>query len=179
MEDAQVVLRCAFVRKKQYQANLKGFLFVSHFRFQADHIGMTLAKAEALFHLTEFEQALLHFHNGLVRFCQSLCSSSPLGLSSPKFSESLSRNVETSLLQTWNETWCLRNYLRLHRSWTQETRRSTWESEDVGALCVNFFQTMSSRLLVNVNRSITASNNTINVLQSMTMEEVSVISKGR
>ena len=78
MEDAQVVLRCAFVRKKQFQANLKGFLFVSHFRFQADHIGMTLAKAEALFHLTEFEQALLHFHNGLVRFCQSLCSSSPL-----------------------------------------------------------------------------------------------------
>ena len=32
---------------------------------------------------------------------------------------------------------------------------------------------------VNVNRFITASNNTINVLQSMTMEEVSVISKGR
>ena len=27
---------------------------------------MTLTKAEALFHLTEFEQALLHFHNGLV-----------------------------------------------------------------------------------------------------------------
>ena len=73
-----MVLRCAFVRKKQFRANLKGFLFVSHFRFQADHIGMTLAKAEALFHLTEFEQALLHFHNGLVRFCQSLSSSSPL-----------------------------------------------------------------------------------------------------
>ena len=78
-----MVLRCAFVRKKQFKANLKGFLSVSHFRFQTDHIGMTLAKAEALFHLTEFEQALLHFHNGLVR-----C------------------NVETSLLQTWNETWC-------------------------------------------------------------------------
>ena len=123
LEDAQVVLRCAFVRKKQYKANLKGFLFVSHFRFQADHIGMTLAKAEALFHLTEFEQALLHFHNGLVRFCQSLCSSSP-----PR--PELTKIFRIS-----------------HRSWIQETRRSTWESEDVGALCVNFFQTMSSRLL--------------------------------
>ena len=71
LEDAQVVLRCAFVRKKQFQANLKGFLFASHFRFQTDHIGMILAKAEALFHLTEFEQALLHFHNGLVCFCHS------------------------------------------------------------------------------------------------------------
>ena len=105
LEDAQVVLRCTFVRKKQFKANLKGFLSVSHFRFQADHIGMTLAKAEALFHLTEFEQALLHFHNGLVRFCQSLAVAQ-LGLSSPKFSEFLSCNVETSLFQTLNETWC-------------------------------------------------------------------------
>ena len=31
---------------------------------------MTLTKAEALFHLTEFEQALLHFHNGLVGVCR-------------------------------------------------------------------------------------------------------------
>ena len=38
----------------------------SHLRFQTHHIGMTLTKAEALFHLTQFEQALLHFHNGLV-----------------------------------------------------------------------------------------------------------------
>ena len=38
----------------------------SDLRFQTRHVGMTLTKAEALFHLTEFEQALLHFHNGLV-----------------------------------------------------------------------------------------------------------------
>ena len=46
-------------------------------RLRADHIGMTLTKAEALFHLTEFEQALLHFHNGLVGVCRITKQSTP------------------------------------------------------------------------------------------------------